>query len=99
MEGKQTTLGANTGCIYAAPSGGTGGPKRLLRGPSGPRGRRAGAELQPPPVTSVTSLSSRVALDEVLHLAPEVLLVPQVMLRSLDIQWVIKVQEISKQRV
>lgn len=74
MEGKQTTLGANTGCIYAAPSGGTGGPKRLLWGPSGPRGRRAGAELQPPPVTSVTSLSSRVALDEVLHLAPEVLL-------------------------
>lgn len=44
-------------------------------------------------------VSSGVALNVVLHFIPEVLLVSQMMFRSFYIQWIIKIQQISKQRV
>lgn len=58
------------------------------------RGREAPFRRVPP---AGGRLSSGEALDVVLHLAAEVLLVPQVMLCSLDVQWVIKIQKISEQ--
>lgn len=64
-----------------------GGPLKSWRRPSSTV--RAAAPL----------VSSGVPLNVVFHFVPEVLLVPQVMLCSLDIQWVIEVQKISKQRV
>lgn len=74
--------------------------------PGGGRGARrgggspcawAGGALPTCPARRGPRLSSGEALDVVLHLAAEVLLVPQVMLCSLDVQWVIKIQKISEQ--
>lgn len=44
-------------------------------------------------------LSSGVTLNVVFHFIPEVLLVPQMMFCSFNIQRIIKIQKISKQRV
>lgn len=49
-----------------------------------------------PRARSLLLLSSGVTLDVVVHFIPEVLLVPQMMLCSFDIQWIIKIQKISK---
>lgn len=43
--------------------------------------------------------SSGIVLNVVFNFIPEVLLVPQMMLCGFNIQWVIEIQKVSKQRV
>lgn len=41
-------------------------------------------------------LSSGIAFDVFIHFVPKILLVPQMMFCSFNVQWIIKIQKISK---
>lgn len=64
--------------------------------PVGLREREDGRRAVRSPACSGLLLSSGIALDVVVHFIPEVLLVPQVMLCSFDVQWIVKIQKISE---